>query len=252
MAEAEPNTGVGISTLFIRRPIATSLLMVALLLFGIFGYRTLPVAALPNVEAPSLQVTTQYPGASPSTMARLVTTPLERQFGQISGLTMMSSNSSQGLSVIILQFTQSRDIANAEQDVQAAINAARGTLPAALPYPPVYNAVNPADAPILTLALTSNTLPVREVTNYADSILAQKLAQISGVGLVSVEGNIKPAVRIQVNPAALANLGSRSRTCAAPSPRPTSTRRWAISTAARKVSPSAPTISCPMPRPTRT
>ncbi|EQD38703.1 Acriflavin resistance protein, partial [mine drainage metagenome] len=207
VAEAAPGTGVGISTLFIRRPIATSLLMVALLLFGIFGYRTLPVAALPNVEAPSLQVTTQYPGASPSTMARLVTTPLERQFGQISGLTMMSSNSSQGLSVIILQFTQSRDIANAEQDVQAAINAARGTLPAALPYPPVYNAVNPADAPILTLALTSQTLPVRDVTNYADSILAQKLAQISGVGLVSVEGNIKPAVRIQVNPAALANLG---------------------------------------------
>ncbi|THD10785.1 efflux RND transporter permease subunit [Metallibacterium scheffleri] len=207
MTEAVPGTGVGISTLFIRRPIATSLLMVALLLFGIFGYRTLPVAALPNVEAPSLQVTTQYPGASPSTMARLVTTPLERQFGQISGLTMMSSNSSQGLSVINLQFTQSRDIANAEQDVQAAINAARGTLPAALPYPPVYNAVNPADAPILTLALTSNTLPVRDVTNYADSILAQKLSQISGVGLVSVEGNIKPAVRIQVNPAALANLG---------------------------------------------
>ena len=207
MAEAAPGTGVGISTLFIRRPIATSLLMVALLLFGIFGYRTLPVAALPNVEAPSLQVTTQYPGASPSTMARLVTTPLERQFGQISGLTMMSSNSSQGLSVINLQFTQNRDIANAEQDVQAAINAARGTLPAALPYPPVYNAVNPADAPILTLALTSNTLPVRDVTNYADSILAQKLSQISGVGLVSVEGNIKPAVRIQVNPAALANLG---------------------------------------------
>ena len=207
MAENPHASGVGLSTLFIRRPIATSLLMVALLLFGVFGYRTLPVAALPNVEAPSLQVTTQYPGASPSTMARLVTTPLERQFGEISGLTMMSSNSSQGLSVITLQFVQNRDIANAEQDVQAAINAARGTLPAALPYPPVYNAVNPADAPILTLALTSDTLPVREVTNYADSILAQKLAQISGVGLVSVEGNIKPAVRIQVNPAALANLG---------------------------------------------
>ena len=209
MAETRPASGGGLgpSTLFIRRPIATSLLMVALLLFGIFGYRSLPVAALPNVEAPSLQVTTQYPGANPSTMARLVTTPLERQFGQISGLTMMSSNSSQGLSVINLQFAQSRNIADAEQDVQAAINAARGTLPAALPYPPVYNAVNPADAPIITLALTSATLPVRDVTNYADSILAQKLAQIAGVGLVSVEGNIKPAVRIQVNPAALANLG---------------------------------------------
>jgi len=202
----EPRTP-GFSALFIHRPIATSLLMVALLLFGVFGYRTLPVAALPNVEAPSLQVTTQYPGANPSTMARLVTTPLERQFGQISGLTMMSSNSSQGLSVIILQFTQKRNIEDAAQDVQSAINAARGTLPAALPYPPVYNKVNPADAPILTLALTSNTLPVREVTNYADSILMQKLSQISGVGLVSVAGNVKPAVRIEVNPAALANLG---------------------------------------------
>ncbi len=208
MAEAAPGDGaMGISTLFIRRPIATSLLMVALLLFGIFGYRMLPVAALPNIEAPSLQVTTQYPGASPSIMARLVTTPLERQFGQIAGLTMMSSNSSQGLSVITLQFEQNRSLPDAEQDVQAAINAARGTLPAALPYPPVYNAVNPADAPILTLALTSQTIPLREVTNYADSILAQKLSQIAGVGLVSVEGNIKPAVRIEVNPAALANLG---------------------------------------------
>ncbi|MGH8274887.1 MAG: efflux RND transporter permease subunit, partial [Gammaproteobacteria bacterium] len=198
---------MGVSSLFIRRPIATSLLMVALLLFGIFGYRSLPVAALPNVEAPSLQVTTQYPGANPSTMARLVTTPLERQFGQISGLTLMSSNSSQGLSVILLQFAQNQNIENAAQDVQAAINAARGTLPSALPYPPVYSKVNPADAPILTLALTSDTLPVREVANYADSTLAQKLSQISGVGLVSIAGNLKPAVRIEVNPAALANLG---------------------------------------------
>jgi len=207
VAEPQKPRTPGFSSLFIHRPIATSLLMVALLLFGIFGYRTLPVAALPNVEAPSLQVTTQYPGANPSTMARLVTTPLERQFGQISGLTMMSSNSSQGLSVIILQFNQKRNIEDAAQDVQSAINAARGTLPSALPYPPVYNKVNPADAPILTLALTSNTLPVREVTNYADSILMQKLSQISGVGLVSVAGNVKPAVRIEVNPAALANLG---------------------------------------------
>ena len=198
---------MGFSSLFIRRPIATSLLMTALLLFGILGYRTLPVSALPNIEAPSLQVVTQYPGASPSTMARLVTTPLERQFGEIAGLAMMSSESSQGLSVITLQFVQSRNIEDAAQDVQAGISAARGSLPANLPYPPVYNKVNPADAPILTLALTSATLPVRDVTNYADSILAQKLSQISGVGLVSVAGNVKPAVRIQVNPAALANLG---------------------------------------------
>ena len=198
---------MGFSSLFIRRPIATSLLMTALLLFGILGYRTLPVSALPNIEAPSLQVVTQYPGASPSTMARLVTTPLERQFGEIAGLAMMSSESSQGLSVITLQFVQSRNIEDAAQDVQAGISAARGSLPANLPYPPVYNKVNPADAPILTMALSSATLQVRDVTNYADSILAQKLSQISGVGLVSVAGNVKPAVRIQVNPAALANLG---------------------------------------------
>ncbi|MCK9538845.1 efflux RND transporter permease subunit [Dokdonella sp.] len=198
---------MGFSSLFIRRPIATSLLMVAILLAGILGYRTLPVSALPDIEAPSLQVTTRYPGASATTMAVLVTTPLERQFGQISGLTMMTSDSSAGLSTINLTFAIDRDIDAAAQDVQSAINAARGTLPSGLPYPPVYNKVNPADAPILTLKLTSDTLPLREVTNYADSILAQKLSQISGVGLVSIAGNVRPAVRVQVNPAALANLG---------------------------------------------
>ncbi|MCC6597043.1 MAG: efflux RND transporter permease subunit, partial [Rhodanobacteraceae bacterium] len=132
------------STLFIRRPIATSLLMLALLLLGVIGYRALPVAALPDIEAPSLIVTTQYPGASASTMATLVTTPLERQLGQISGVTLMTSDSSAGLSTIIIEFDQGRDIDNAGQDVQAAINAARGTLPSNLPYPPVYNKVNPA------------------------------------------------------------------------------------------------------------
>ncbi|MEO8461076.1 MAG: efflux RND transporter permease subunit, partial [Dokdonella sp.] len=141
---------MGFSTLFIRRPIATSLLMAALLLAGLLGYRQLAVSALPDIDAPSLQVTTQYPGTSPATMAALVTTPLERQFGQISGLTMMSSDSSAGLSTIILQFAIDRDIDAAAQDVQAAINASRGTLPGNLPYPPVYNKVNPADAPILT------------------------------------------------------------------------------------------------------
>ncbi|HEU4662666.1 MAG TPA: efflux RND transporter permease subunit [Dokdonella sp.] len=195
------------STLFIRRPIATSLLMVALLLLGVVGWRALPVAALPDVDAPSLIVTTQYPGASASTMAALVTTPLERQFGQISGIVTMSSDSSAGLSTIIITFDQGRDIDAAGQDVQSAINAARGTLPTNLPYPPVYNKVNPADAPILTLMLTSDSRPLREVNDYADSILAQRLSQIGGVGLVSIAGNVRPAVRVQVNPAQIANLG---------------------------------------------
>ncbi|HEY9131115.1 MAG TPA: efflux RND transporter permease subunit [Dyella sp.] len=198
---------MGFSTLFIRRPIATSLLMVAVLLLGILGYRQLPVSALPEIDAPSLVVTTQYPGASASTMAALITTPLERNFGQISGLTMMTSDSSAGLSTIVLQFSMDRDIDIAAQDVQAAISQAKGTLPNNLPYPPVYNRVNPADAPIVTLKLTSDSLPLRDVNNYADSILAQKLSQVQGVGLVSIAGNVRPAVRIQVNPAQLSNLG---------------------------------------------
>src|ERR1700729_1541186 len=198
---------MGFSTLFIRRPIATSLLMVAVLLLGILGYRQLPVSALPEIEAPSLVVSTQYPGASAATMASLVTTPLERQLGQISGMSMMTSDSSAGLSTIVLQFNMDRDIDIAAQDVQAAINQARGTLPSTLPYPPVYNRVNPADAPIMTLELTSDSRPLRDVNDYADSILAQKLSQVQGVGLVSIAGNVRPAVRIQVNPAQLANLG---------------------------------------------
>jgi multidrug efflux pump len=198
---------VGFSSLFIRRPIATSLLMAGVLLLGIVGYRQLPVSALPDIDAPSIQVTTQYPGSSPTTMAALVTTPLERQFGQISGLTMMTSDSSAGLSTILLSFRMDRDIDAAAQDVQSAINAARGTLPSNLPYPPVYNKVNPADAPILTLVMSSDALPLREVNNYADSILAQKLSQVAGVGLVSIAGNVRPAVRIQVDPAAIANQG---------------------------------------------
>ncbi len=196
---------MGFSTLFIRRPIATSLLMIAVLLLGILGYRQLPVSALPEIDAPSLVVTTRYPGASATTMATLVTTPLERELGQISGITMMSSDSSAGLSTIILQFAMDRDIDVAAQDVQSALRSAR--LPGGLPYPPVYNRVNPADAPILTLMMTSDTRPLREVNNYADSILAQKLSQVSGVGLVSIAGNVRPAVRVQVNPAQLGNLG---------------------------------------------
>ncbi|RDS83189.1 efflux RND transporter permease subunit [Dyella psychrodurans] len=198
---------MGFSSLFIRRPIATALLMVAVLLLGVLGYRELPVSALPEIEAPSLVVTTQYPGASASTMASLVTTPLERNLGQISGLDMMTSDSSAGLSTIVLQFNMDRDIDIAAQDVQAAINQARGTLPSTLPYPPVYNRVNPADAPIMTLMLTSDSRQLRDVNDRADSILAQKLSQVQGVGLVSIAGNVRPAVRIQVNPAQLANLG---------------------------------------------
>ena len=198
---------MGFSTIFIRRPIATSLLMIAVLLLGVLGYRQLPVSALPEIEAPSLVVTTQYPGASASTMASLITTPLERNLGQISGLTMMSSDSSAGLSTIILEFGMDRDIDVAAQDVQAAINQARGTLPSNLPYPPVYNRVNPADAPILTLSLQSDSRPLRDVNDLADSILAQKLSQVQGVGLVSIAGNVRPAVRIQVNPSQLSNLG---------------------------------------------
>jgi len=198
---------MGFSTLFIRRPIATSLLMVAVLLLGVLGYRQLPVSALPEIDAPSLVVTTQYPGASATTMAALVTTPLERQLGQISGLSMMSSDSSAGLSTIILQFNMDRDIDIAAQDVQAAISSAKGTLPNNLPYPPVYNRVNPADAPILTLMLTSDSRQLREVNDLADSIIAQKLSQVQGVGLVSIAGNVRPAVRVQVNPSQLSNLG---------------------------------------------
>ncbi|HEX7340780.1 MAG TPA: efflux RND transporter permease subunit [Rhodanobacteraceae bacterium] len=196
---------MGISTIFIRRPIATSLLMAAVLLLGILGYRQLPVSALPNVSTPTLVVTTKYPGASAQTVATLVTTPLERQLGQISGLTMMSSDSSAGLSTIVLSFAMNHDIDVATQDVQSALRSAR--LPGSLPYPPVYNRVNPADAPILTLALTSDSLPLREVNRYADSILAQKLSQVPGVGLVSIAGDVRPAVRVEINPAKLGNMG---------------------------------------------
>ena len=197
---------MSVSEPFISRPIATTLLMIAVLLLGALGYRSLPISALPNVDFPTIQVTTQLPGASPQVMESLVTTPLERQFGTIAGLASMNSDSSYGLSTITLQFVLDRDIDNAAQDVQAAINAARGTLPTDLPYPPVYNKVNPADAPILQLAISSDVLPQNQVADFADSVLAQKLSQVSGVGLVSIQGNQRPAVRIQANPTALAGL----------------------------------------------
>jgi multidrug efflux pump len=190
---------------FIVRPVATSLLMVGLLLVGAVAYQQLPVSALPQVDYPTIQVLTFYPGASPDVMASYVTAPLERQFGQVPGLNQMTSNSSDGCSVITLQFTLDLNIDVAEQQVQAAINAAATFLPPNLPNPPVYNKTNPADAPILTLALTSATLPLSKVEDFADTRLAQKIAQVTGVGLVSISGGQKPAVRVQANPTALSS-----------------------------------------------
>ncbi|HEY2038663.1 MAG TPA: multidrug efflux RND transporter permease subunit [Edaphobacter sp.] len=192
---------------FILRPVATSLLMVAILLAGWVAYLQLPVSALPQVDYPTIQVMTFYPGASPEVMASSVTAPLERQFGQIPGLTQMTSTSSGGGSVITLQFDLSESIDIAQQDVQAAINAAYSYLPKDLPNPPVYSKVNPADAPILTLALSSESLPLVKVEDLADTVLAQKISQLTGVGLVSINGGQKPAVRIQANPMAMANYG---------------------------------------------
>ncbi len=192
---------------FIIRPVATSLLMVAILLVGMVAFRQLPVSALPQVDYPTIEVQTFYPGASPDVMASSVTAPLERQFGQVPGLTQMTSNSSEGCSVITLQFSLDLDIDIAEQEIQAAINAATTFLPRDLPNPPVYSKTNPADAPILTLALMSQTLPLEKVEDLADTRLAQKIAQLPGVGLVSISGGQKPAVRIRVNPTALAARG---------------------------------------------
>ena len=195
---------MSISRLFILRPVATTLAMVALLLAGLMGYKSLPVAALPQVDYPTIQVVTLYPGASPSVMAALVTSPLERQFGQMPGLAQMSSTSSGGASRITLQFDLGLSLAIAEQEVQAAINAASTMLPNDLPAPPLYNKVNPADQPVLSIAVTSPTIPLPEVRDLIDLRVAQKLSQVTGVGLVSIAGGQRPAVRIQVNPEALA------------------------------------------------
>ena len=192
---------------FIRRPVATALLAIAMLLLGIVAYPLLPVAPLPQVDFPTIQVTATLPGASPETMASNVATPLERQFSLIPGLDEMTSTSALGSTQITLQFELSRDIDAAATDVQAAINAAGGQLPTNLPSPPTYRKVNPADAPILVLALTSATVPLTQVNDYADNILAQQLSQISGVGLVQISGTQKPAVRVQIDPARLSSLG---------------------------------------------
>jgi multidrug efflux pump len=192
---------------FILRPVATALLMSALFLAGCVAYFQLPVSALPEVDYPTIEVQTFYPGASPDVVASAVTAPLERQFGQVAGLSQMTSTSSGGSSVIVMQFQLSLNIDVAEQEVQAAINAAQSYLPAGLPSPPVYSKSNPADAPVLTLAITSKTIPLSQVEDLVDTRLSPKIAQISGVGLVSISGGQKPAVRIQANPTALASYG---------------------------------------------
>jgi multidrug efflux pump len=192
---------------FILRPVATSLLMAAILLVGIVAYTQLPVSALPEVDYPTIQVLTFYPGASPDVMATTVTAPLERQFGELQGLSQMTSTSSGGTSVVVLQFNLSLNIDIAEEEVQSAINASQSFLPANLPAPPIYSKTNPADAPVLTLAITSKTIPLSTVEDLVDTRLAPKISQLSGVGLVSISGGQKPAVRIQANPTALSSYG---------------------------------------------
>ncbi len=195
---------MNISAPFILRPVATALLAVAVLLCGLLGYWRLPVSAMPQVDFPTIQVTTRLPGANPDTIVSIVTAPLERQFGQIPALSSMSSQSAFGQSQITLQFELGRDIDAATQDVQSAINAAAATLPRNLPYPPVYSKVNPADPPIVTLALSSDTLTLRMLSDYADTLMVPRLAEISGVGQVTLQGGVKPAVRIQADLARLA------------------------------------------------
>jgi multidrug efflux pump len=192
---------------FILRPVATSLLMVAIVLAGLVGFKFLPLSALPQVDYPTIQVQTLYPGASPEVMSNTVTAPLERQFGQMAGLDRMSSTSAAGVSIITLQFTLGQTLDVAEQEVQAAINAGGSLLPADLPAPPVYAKVNPADAPVLTLAITSDTLPLTEVQNLVNTRLAQKISQVTGVGLVSLSGGQRPAVRIQADTQSLSSYG---------------------------------------------
>src|SRR5215510_3306103 len=198
---------MSISAPFIKRPVATTLLTVAVALVGAVAYRFLPVSPLPQVDFPTINVRANLPGASPETMASSVATPLERQFGRIAGATEMTSTSLLGASTVVLQFDLNRNIDAAARDVQAAINAARSQLPPNLPNNPSYRKVNPADAPIMILALTSDTLPVGKLYDAADSILAQKLSQVEGVGQVFVGGGAKPAVRVQVDPGQLSSLG---------------------------------------------
>ncbi|MGE3864758.1 MAG: efflux RND transporter permease subunit, partial [Burkholderiaceae bacterium] len=196
---------MNLSRPFILRPVATSLLMVAIMLAGLVGYRLLPLSALPEVDYPTIQVSTLYPGASPDVMTSSITAPLERQFGQMPGLKQMSSTSSGGASVVTLQFELALSLDVAEQQVQAAINAAMTMLPTDLPAPPVYSKVNPADAPVLTLAIASSTVPLPRVRDMVETRVAQKISQLPGVGLVTISGGQRPAVRVRVDPKALAS-----------------------------------------------
>jgi len=198
---------LNISEIFIRRPVMTTLVMLGILLFGIVAYRALPVSDLPNVDFPTIQVSAQLPGASPETMASSVATPLERQFSTIAGLDNMSSTSTQGATAITLQFSLERSLDAASQDVQAAITAASRQLPPNLPSPPSYQKVNPADQPVLYMSLNSATLPLSTVDEYAETMMAQRISTVSGVAQVQVFGAQKYAVRVQVDPNALATRG---------------------------------------------
>src|SRR6266481_3356971 len=195
------------SRIFILRPVATTLLMVAILVVGLIAYLQLPLSALPEVAYPTIQVQTFYPGASPEVITSAITAPLEKQFGQMPGLNQMSSTSSAGASVITLQFNLTLPIDVAEQEVQAAISAGQNLLPQDLPAPPIYAKVNPADAPVLTLGITSTVMPLTEVQDMADTRIAQKISQLKGVGVVSLSGGQRPAVRVLINPSALAAYG---------------------------------------------
>src|ERR1700727_2391986 len=192
---------------FIVRPVATALLMVALFLVGAVAYFQLPVSALPEVDYPTIQVLTFYPGANPDVMATTVTAPLERQFGELQGLSQMTSTSSGGTSVIVLQFSLTLNMDVAEEEVQSAINAAQSFLPSNLPSPPIYSKTNPADAPVLTMAITSSSVPLSQVEDLVDTRLAPKISKLNGVGLVTISGGEKPAVRIQANPTQLSSYG---------------------------------------------
>ena len=202
------------SRTFILRPVATSLMMLGVVLIGVVAFRQLPVSALPQVDYPTMQIQTFYPGASPEVVTSSITAPLEKQFGQVPGLTQMTSISSFGSSLITLQFSLDLSIDIAEQEVQASINSATSLLPAGLPVPPVYSKTNPADAPILTLAITSSTVPLPKVEELAETRIAQRISQLQGVGLVSISGGQRPAVRVQANPTALRLIWAESRDAA--------------------------------------
>ena len=235
---------------FIRRPVMTTLISLAIVFFGLMAYRMLPVSDLPNVDFPTLLVTASLPGASPETMASSIATPLERQFSTIAGLDQMSSTSMQGLTSITLEFALDRNIDAAAQDVQAAITAALSRLPQGMPSPPSYEKVNPADKPVLYLGLSSPTLPLSQVDEYAETYLAERISMISGVAQVVVYGSQKYAVRIQIDPQALAYRGIGIDEVARLSKTPTSTCPPARSTVRMRPSPCRPTASSPTPLPT--